>query len=395
MKRKDSRRDFLRITGTTLGGMLFLPKFLTALPLTGNDPEGNILVIIQLNGGNDGLNTYIPFEDPAYYDLRKSIAIPAEKVLKVSKGMGWNPVMEGFMGMQQDGNLSVIQNVGYPNPDRSHFRSMEIWNTGADSNQYLNTGWLGRALDANCGEDDMLGGLTLAGSDNLAMKGEEIHSITLTDPEKFERQVKNMQAMSEDQTENPNLSFVRKLAISAFDGVDEIKQALENAQKYKAPYPAGKLGRNLEWISNMIKGKLKSKVYYTSMSGFDTHADQLAVQRNKLGELSQATKAFYDDMKSAGLLGNVTLLIFSEFGRRVAENGSKGTDHGKAAPVFVIGGNNKGTQLGKNPRLDDLDEGDLRFDTDFRSVYSTLLKEKLGIDPAASGLEKFGPLTIF
>ncbi len=396
----NSRRDFLKIVGTTTSGMLVLPKFLSAMPTaelnTGFAAGRNVLVCIQLNGGNDGLNTFIPYDTPQYYALRKAIAIPQAQVLKAATGgMGWHPSMKGFADMQQAGNMSVIQNVGYPNPNRSHFRSMEVWQTGSASNEYLSNGWLGRYLDASCAGDDPLGALNIDNIDNLALRGAANHSLTMSDPQRFERQLKVLKEDHDDpMNENPNLDFVRKLMIGSFDGSGQIKAALEKSKISPSreggtitSYPKHGLAQNLAWVSRMIKGGLPTSVYYTGLGSFDTHAGQLGKHQTLLKEVSESVKAFYDDMLAAGLLSNVTVMIFSEFGRRVKDNGS-GTDHGAAAPVFIIGGNNSGKIVGENPNFDNLINGDLTHQFDFRSLYATILKQKLGVDPSKAGISQ-------
>jgi uncharacterized protein (DUF1501 family) len=345
-----------------------------------------ILVVIQLNGGNDGLNTFIPYDDPAYYAVRKRIAIPQNEVVKSGKGMGWHPSLTGLSQIQEAGHLSVVQNVGYPNPNRSHFRSIEIWQTGSASNEYLKTGWLGRYLDATCQTDDPLGALNIDNIDNLALMGGQQHALTMQDPQRFERQLKALNNDKDDPLdENPNLDFVRKLMLGSFEGSDQIKNALNNTKTNIPTYPKYGLAQNLQWIARMIKGQLPTSVFYTGLSGFDTHANQLGKHKNLLNEVSESVKAFYDDIKNAGLLSNVTVMVFSEFGRRVADNGS-GTDHGTAAPVFIIGGNNKGQIIGRNPNLTDLNNGDLKHDIDFRSLYAGILQDKFQITPSKVGI---------
>jgi uncharacterized protein (DUF1501 family) len=290
--------------------------------------------------------------------------------------------------IQQSGNLSVVQNVGYPNPNRSHFRSIEIWQTGSHANEFLQTGWLGRYLDATCPPEEALGALNLDNIENPALRGQLNHCLTMQDPQRFEKQLRALKENDNDPSdENDNLDFVRKLMINSFEGSDQIKKALEksNNRTGQPDYPRFGLAKNLEWVAKMIKGGLPTSVYYTGMGSFDTHAGQSAKHKNLLSELSESVKAFYDDMLKAGMLNNVTLLIFSEFGRRVKDNGS-GTDHGAAAPVFIIGGGNKGQIIGSNPNLSDLDNGDLRHQYDFRSVYSTILQQKLNINPQKIGL---------
>ena len=378
-----NRRNFLSLTGTFTGGMLILPEFLHAFGNQTQFIQGNSsIVFIQLNGGNDGLNTFIPYENELYYDLRPKIAISKNEVIGKNKGMAFHPAMKGFATMQQNGHLSIIQNVGYPEPNRSHFRSQEIWQTASASNQYLNEGWLGRYLDLQCIEHTPTAGINLDTIDNLALKGVEPNFITVKDPNRFKSK---FETESTQLSDNPQLDFVRKIANSITEGADEIQKALEQSIT-EINYPKTQLGKNLEWIARLVKGNLNSKVYYTSQNGYDTHDNQLAIHNNKLTELNDAIFSFYLELKQANLLQNVTIVVFSEFGRRVKDNGN-GTDHGTAAPLFIIGGNNKGTIIGSNPNLSNLDNGDLKFETDFRSIYATLLKQKLQFDYTKIGIK--------
>lgn len=380
-----SRRRFFRLMGTTIGGTLFLPKFLHAMPFSGTSGiESNpVLVFIQMNGGNDGLNTFIPYDDPAYYGLRSKVAISKEEVLRAVSGMGFHPIMKGFSEIMQENRMSVVQNVGYPDPDRSHFRSIEIWQTASGVSEYLNTGWLGRALDQKLNDEQIMGAINFDQNDNLALRGTENHSITLKDPQSLDKQLRSLSEPDSHASLHQNLDFVRKLAIQSIEGADEIKASL--AKTVPGKYPSHGLAKNLNWIARLIKGNLAAPVYYTSIGGFDTHANQLPIHQNRLKEVDESVKAFYDDLKQSGLIDRVCIVLFSEFGRRVKDNGS-GTDHGAAAPVFVIGGGVRPGLVGKNPDLLHLDNGDLRYQIDFRSVYATLLNKKLGIDPIKAGI---------
>lgn len=378
-----NRRNFLTLTGTFTGGLLVLPDFLHAFGSQNNLITGEqCIVFVQLNGGNDGLNTFIPYDNPLYYDLRTKIALSKDLVIGKNKGMAFHPSLKDFAQMQQNGDLTVIQNVGYPEPIRSHFRSQEIWQTAADSDKYINEGWLGRYLDLQCNGHQATAGINLDSIDNLALKGMEPNSITVKDPNRFK--VKSDKDENVVLSDNPQLDFVRKIANSVTEGSDEIQKALAKS-KTEISYPKTGLSKNLEWIARLIKGNLNSKVYYTSLGGFDTHDNQLAIHERKLTDLNDALYSFYQDLKQAQLMQNVTVVVFSEFGRRVKDNGN-GTDHGTAAPMFVIGGNNKGTILGNNPNLSDLDNGDLKHEIDFRSVYASLLKEKMNFDYSKIGI---------
>ena len=379
-----NRRNFLSLTGTFTGGSLLLPDFLFAFGSQQNLVVGEqCLVFVQLNGGNDGLNTFIPFDDPLYYSLRPNIAIPSTDVVGKNKGMAFHSSLKDFAEMQQNGDLSVIQNVGYPEPIRSHFRSQEIWQTGSASNQYLDNGWLGRYLDVQyASHSQSTAGLNIDSIDNLALKGQDTNSITVKNPTQFKTKLQADDDLK--LSNNPQLDFVRKIANSIPEGAEEIQKALSKSTT-EISYPKTALSKNLEWIARLIKGNLNSKVYYTSHGSFDTHDNQLVTHKNKLSELNDALYSFYTDIKNAKLLQNVTIVVFSEFGRRVKDNG-RGTDHGTAAPMFIIGGSNKGKIIGDNPNLSNLDNGDLKHQIDFRSVYASLLRNKLDFDYSKIGI---------
>jgi len=382
-----NRRNFLSLTGTFTGGSLLLPSFLHAF---GQQPSLVIgeqcLVFIQLNGGNDGLNTFVPYDNPLYYDLRSKIALSKDVLLGKNNGMGFHPALKDFVNMQQNGDLSVLQNVGYPEPVRSHFRSQEIWQTATDSNTYANNGWLGKYLDLQCNDHEPTAGINLDNIDNLALKGDEPNSITVKDPNRFK--IKNEKEEVGKLSDNPQLDFVRKIANSVMEGSEDIQKALAKSTA-EVSYPKTNLGKNLEWIARLVKGNLNSKVYYTSQNGYDTHDNQLNIQNRNLTELNDAVASFYSDLKNAKLMQNVTVVVFSEFGRRVKDNGS-GTDHGTAAPMFVIGGSNKGKVFGNNPNLSDLDNGDLKHEIDFRSVYASLLHDKMNFGARKIGIKNAG-----
>lgn len=379
-----NRRNFLALTGTFTGGSLLLPNFLYSFGSQNNLVLGEqCVVFVQLNGGNDGLNTFIPFEDALYYNLRPAIALSKTEVLNSAQGMAFHPALKGFANMQQNGDLSVVQNVGYPNPVRSHFRSQEIWQTAPTNQEYLNDGWLGRYLDLQCKEHQPTAGINIDNIDNLALKGDEPNSITVKDPSRFK--TKNIAESDDQLSENPQLDFVRKVANSVVEGSDDIQKALAKSTTSDVIYPKTGLAKNLEWISKLIKGNLNSKVYYTSLGGFDTHDNQLPIHKNKLTDLNDAVFSFYEDLKKSQQLQNVTIVVFSEFGRRVKDDG-RGTDHGTAAPMFIIGGNNRGKIIGNNPNLSDLENGDLKHEIDFRSVYASLLQNKLNFDSTKIGI---------
>lgn len=379
-----NRRNFLSLTGTFTGGSLLLPNFLhsfTDKSILFNPNQ--CLVFLQLNGGNDGLNTFIPFEDELYYKARPTISLSKFEVIAPNNGMAFHPSLSDFARIQQNGDLTIVQNVGYKNPIRSHFRSQEIWQTAPRQQEFLNSGWLGRFLDIHCKEATPTAGINLDSYDNLVFLGQEPNSLTLKEPRKF-APIASTEARLTNST-NPQLDFVRKVSSSISQGAIEIQKALANSKDSSCLYPNSELAGKLKWISKLIKGNLNSNVYYTSSNGFDTHEGQKVTHKTKLLEVNNAVAAFYNDLKEAKLLENVTLVIFSEFGRRVAENGG-GTDHGTAAPMFIIGGNNKGNVIGNNPNLLDLDRGDLKHEIDFRSVYASLLKSKMDFNAQKIGI---------
>jgi len=375
-----NRKNFIQLTASAASGFLVLPRFLTAKDLLNFESDAtneNRLVFIQLNGGNDGLNTFIPYDNPLYYSNRPKIGVAKEDSINPIDGMAFHPALKDLAKISQEGNLTVVQNVGYPNPNRSHFRSQEIWQTASDSNQYVDYGWLGRYLDIQC-TDGTLPSVNLGSIDNLALKASMANGITLRDLNRS----KNQSLIDHERklTDNPQLDFVRKIQQASIEGMNEINVAFQKAKKFTEPYANNPLSKNLESIAKLIKGNLGSKVYYTSLSGFDTHTNQVQQHKKQLTIVNDAVYSFYTDLKVNQLLDRVTLVIFSEFGRRVHENGS-GTDHGAAGPMFIIGGKNKGNVLGKNPDLTNLLKGDLMYDIDFRSVYASLLKDKFSFDP--------------
>jgi len=377
-----NRRDFMKLTGTCTGGLLVLPDFLYSFALQENlTAADSCIVFIQLNGGNDGLNTFIPYQDELYYKYRPAIALSKDEVINATGGMAFHPALKGLAEIQQKGDLTVIQNVGYPGANRSHFRSMEVWQTASPVDEYLTQGWLGRFLDLECKDHQPTAAITIDSLDSPALKGNGINNYTVKDPGKMASgKLKQNVVLSN----NPQLDFVRKIAESVTEGSTLIQKAIKNAAN-DVTYPQTGLAKNMEWIAKLIKGGLNSKIYYTSINGFDTHSNQKKAHKGKLSEVGDAALAFYNDIKAANKLQEVTVVIFSEFGRRVQDNGN-GTDHGLAAPMFIIGGKNKGKVIGRNPDLVNLEKGDLVHETDFRSVYAALLKDKFSFDPAQIGI---------
>lgn len=361
---------------------------------TGRDNP--ILVIIQLAGGNDGLNTVIPFEDGAYYSARPQLAIDKNQVLSLSDQIGLNPKLPEFYRAIQDGEAAIVQGVGYPNPNRSHFRSMEIWQTATDSDKTSSTGWLGRYFDNCCQGEDPAVAVSIGERAPQAFSAQVQRGIAVRNPDALKTRGLGEGAMmggDEDSEMDGGsigmldgpvhgggsaLDFIRRVALDAEVASDQIAKA---TAKYQSgiDYPQSGLGRDLRFVSQMIAGGMSTRIYYAGMGGFDTHANQNNTHDRLLGDFDSALNAFIKDLKSQGNFDRVTIMTFSEFGRRVRENAGGGTDHGTAAPVFLAGAGVKPGLFGQAPNLNDLDQGDLKFSVDFRSIYSALLESRLDV----------------
>lgn len=381
-----NRRKFLQL-GSLATGSTMLPNFLKAFESRTLVSGGNkILVVLQLSGGNDGLNTVIPLRNDVYYSQRPGISISADRALTLQSDAGLHPALTHLKTLYDEGNLAILQNVGYPNPDRSHFRSMDIWQTATNSNEYLNSGWLGRYLDAQCVNcskptqvlemDDML---------SLALSGDRMKGLALRDPKRLYDTSRDpffrdlLKAGTQDMNTEPS-AYLYKVMAETLSSADYIFEQ-SKLHPSQTVYPDTEIGKNLKTIASLISSDINTRVYYVSLGSFDTHARQQAKQEKLFTELNAALQPFTQDMKSNHRFEDVLLMTFSEFGRRVAENGSGGTDHGTANNMFLIGGGlkNKGL-LNEMPDLSVLDDGDLRMRLDFKSVYATVLKKWLEAD---------------
>jgi len=410
-----TRRRFLRTS--ILGGALswtvpaFLERtFFSLDALAANSPiqtvtgkDGPILVILQLAGGNDGLNTVIPFENDAYFRARPTLAIPKSKVLRLSDGFGLHPKLTGLKSLHDDGHLAVVHGVGYPNPNRSHFRSTEIWQTASDANKTEKHGWLGRYFDSCCeGTDPAIGISIRSAQSPQAFAADKRRGISFANPsqfrfdlrkssdpdaaEEFYRSVNEMdhemQGGSIGMLDGPGdmegdtLDFLQRTALDATISSDKILEIVGKSQS-SSPYPAGKLADSLNLVARLIAGGMPTRVYYVSHGGYDTHSNQEGAHARLMAELGSALSAFTADLKSQGNFDRVLTMTFSEFGRRVAENASRGTDHGAAAPMFLLGGKIKPGLHGEAPSLEKLHNGDLIHTVDFRNIYATILENWL------------------
>jgi len=395
-----SRRDLLRVGLSGLAVVSLgstMPAFLSRLAMADQLPttqmsRDNILVVIQLSGGNDGLNTVIPYAAAEYYKARPVIGIKDQK-LKLNDQLMLNPSMVAFKELYDQGHLAIVNGCGYPQPSRSHFRSMEIWQTAAPDKQET-IGWLGHYIDhALRGSQSMMKAVNIGSElpQALVNVGGPVPSIQTVQDFRFKLDNNSrFDAKMEDQiirecnavrNESPALEFLSRQATNAIIETDNIRKVSEN-YKTDVNYPKG-LGDQLRTIAQLINGNFGTRVFYVQTGGYDTHSNQVDGHGQLLGGIGKAIQAFHADLASKGLNDKVTTMCFSEFGRRVQQNSSNGTDHGAAGPMFLVGGKVKGGLHGTYPSLTELDGGDLKYTTDFRRVYATLLDKWLAADSNA------------
>ncbi|MFK7759530.1 MAG: DUF1501 domain-containing protein [Phycisphaerales bacterium] len=429
-----TRREFLQTSALFASAAVTVPAFLqsSALalprPMTGLSSiagidESKILVVIQLSGGNDGLNTLVPFGEDAYHRVRPGIGLNANQVHHLSKdgGIGLHGAMDGFKELYDDGLCAIVQGVGYPNPNRSHFASMDIWHT-ADTNG-TGDGWIGKYVDSQCcgygkgtpganqsGSNQTGSNLTGAQADNtpppiaigrtapLALRGRTMMPVAIEKADlyqwtgdklgsdlsdEYHQALKDNDTMAQKSGADDNKAFLVRTAMDAQISSKKIRAAVDQESLVK--YPNSSLASQLSMVASMIRAGMPTRVFYVSHGSFDTHANQGGLQGSHarlLQQLSDAVRAFYKDLKAQGNDGRVLSTCFSEFGRRVGQNGSGGTDHGTAAPMFMFGPMVKPGLHSRYPSLTDLDEGDLKYTTDFRQVYAEVLDDWLSAKSA-------------
>jgi uncharacterized protein (DUF1501 family) len=396
-----SRREFLRSStrGATLVAVASsVPAFLArAAHAVTPERDRPTLVVIELSGGNDGINTVVPFRDEGYARHRPTLRLSPGRLLKLNDDVGLNPAMSGVMGLWQSGSLAIVQGVSYPNPNRSHFESRSIWYTARPAGPASNAlGWIGLGLD---GAPSPAGGGTAAlfvgeNSPPVALRGRRSVAASLEQLDDLRLRGEGLPQARSPQTAGDLASFVERCALDAYTTAERIKGLGGGPDGARPAYPATRLGGRLRTIASLIRGGMASRVYYTEQPGYDTHALQLNTHNALLGELADALGSFQLDLSAAGLADRVVTLCFSEFGRRVAENGGRGTDHGTAGPVFLVGPRVKGGLVGPTPSLTDLDHGDLKWSTDFRRVYASILRDWLAVDPGAALGGDFAPLNV-
>lgn len=381
-----NRRDFLKSSGLASTSLL-IPSFLSDFSINKlyKSRSGKILVVVQLSGGNDGLNTIVPYQNDIYYQSRPTLGIKSSEVLKVSDELGFNPALQSLQGLYDQGYLSIVNSVGYPNPDRSHFRSMDIWHTGSNSNEYLSTGWLGRYLDSNC--PTPYHALEVDDSLSLALKGATRNGFAASNPEQLKRATGNrfLKLLGENvqpDHHEENVAYLYKVMAETQQSADYLYEQ-SRVHRSRVTYPMNAFGKDLKTIAELITADTDTKIYYVSLGGFDTHANQKNQQERLLQAYADGMKAFVEDLQQNGLFSDVLIMTFSEFGRRVEQNASNGTDHGTANNLFLIGGKlQKPGFFNGAPNLTNLDEGDLKYDIDFRNIYASVLNNWLDADAA-------------
>jgi uncharacterized protein (DUF1501 family) len=397
--------------GIGVGGMLPAILSRTSAALSAQALQGTsiekhpnrILVVIELSGGNDGLNTVVPFGHAAYYTARPKLGIAERDVIKVADGFGFHPSMVGFERLYKDGRLAVIHGCGYDHPSLSHFSSMGFWHTGVP-NGGEPLGWLGRLADATYPAASKNVIVNLGNSQSLAVRSREHSPLVFDDPGRFRRdgtdEEKHALAMlsAPRTTSNTTLEFLASTAKNATESSDFVRRA---SSSYRTPVDYGQgggLAGNLQRVAALIAAEMPTRLYYVTYQGnsFDTHVQQADLHTRLLMYTADAVRGFIDDVSRLGRGDDVAVMIFTEFGRRVEENGSLGTDHGTATPMFLVGKGVRGGFYGQHPSLTDLDDGNMKMTTDFRRVYATAIKEWLGYDQTQAVLKgPFAPMGVF
>ena len=438
-----TRREFLR--RTVLGSALswtvpaFLADTFSVLQAQAADSatqiatgkDSTILVVLQMAGGNDGINTVVPYSNDFYHKARPRIGLKGNDILKINDDIGLHSALKGFKDLYDGGELSVIQGVGYPNPNRSHFRSTEIWQTASDSDRIEKNGWLGRYFDNACEGADPAVGVTIGSQLPEAFFAAKPKGVCFSNPQSYRfiaggNETEEYKKLNELETSGPGMEsddssadmqnsggsismlpagmpmtggraidFISRTALDAQHSSDEIRGIAARVQN-QATYPVSPLGGSLKMVAKLIGGGLPTRVYYVSQGGYDTHTNQIATQQRLLQDLGDSMKAFVEDMKAQGNMQRVLVMTFSEFGRRVTENANGGTDHGAAAPMFIVGNKVKAGLLGQYPSLapQDLYQGDVKYNVDFRSVYAGVLEDWLKTKSAPILGKQFTPLRV-
>jgi len=378
-----NRRHFIKKTSLA-SGLLLVPGFLKPLERFTFSSSQKKLVVIQLSGGNDWLNTVVPYKNDVYYRNRPRLALKENQIIPLEKDLALNASLAALKEFYDQGEMTIVNNVGYPNPDRSHFRSMDIWQSASSSSEILHTGWLGRYLDNNCTgsfeaieTDDFL---------SLALRGKKLNGMAVKNIQQLQKETNTayfrdlVNATKGEVLTEDNQGYLYKTLIETQSGINYLYEKNKVATN-TATYPDTELGKQLKNIAGLIANETDTKVYYVSQTGFDTHAGQFEKQNQLLNQYAEAVAAFVRNLKDLNKWDNTLVFTFSEFGRRVEENASQGTDHGTAGNVILLGKNlEKKGIVNPGPNLENLDEGDLKFTVDFRSIYKDILQNWLSAD---------------
>ena len=378
-----NRRHFIK-KSSLASGLLLVPGFLKPLERFTFSPGQKKLVVIQLSGGNDWLNTVVPYKNDVYHRARPRLALKETQIIPLEKDLALNASLGALKEFYDQGEMTIVNNVGYPNPDRSHFRSMDIWQSASSSSQILHTGWLGRYLDNNCTgsfeaieTDDFL---------SLALRGKKLNGMAVKNIQQLQKETNTayfrdlINATKGEILTEDNQGYLYKTLIETQSGINYLYEKNKVATN-TATYPDTELGKLLKNIAGLIANETDTKVYYVSQTGFDTHAGQFEKQNQLLNQYAEAVAAFVRNLKDLNKWDNTLVFTFSEFGRRVEENASQGTDHGTAGNVILFGKNlEKKGIVNPGPNLENLDDGDLKFTVDFRSIYKDILQNWLSAD---------------
>ncbi|QDV22571.1 DUF1501 domain-containing protein [Aureliella helgolandensis] len=405
---RTNRRTFLgQSSVVTLGAMPALAcrgASTAALPKSNRD--GKVLVVIQMSGGNDGINTVVPYSDEGYAKHRNTLRLPVDRLIKLDDSAALHPSMRSAADLFEDGRLAIVQGVGYPNPSRSHDTSMAVWHSAeiGDENTLRPHGWLGKAMDSRRAQ----AGADVSNAPDMVLLGDESQPLAIQSRRSIAVALSNLTDLrlrgprweaaeqgTRNSASNSLENFVGQTMQNAMATASALEQTIEQSHRGGVVYPSTQLGQRMQVISTLLKCGFQTPVYYAIQSGYDTHAAQMPTHAFLLREFSDAIQAFLKDLDSSGLADQVCVLGFSEFGRRVTENGSAGTDHGTAGPVFIAGNQVRPGLVGAQPKLLDLDGGDLRMGIDFRDVYQGITANWLGVNQDRASEDSQHSLKIF
>jgi len=353
-----------------------------ALPVGASLPsvEPKTLILLELKGGNDGLNTLVPYQDPLYYELRPRLSIAPGEVIGISKELGLHPALKGLKDSWESGDLGIIQGVGYPKPNRSHFSSIDIWESALDLRGSDGKGWIASlsSKDPSIFEQNPLQALILGNPNPGPLENGNLNTLVVQGNGKLLEKVRKIPRLDISPNGNEALEHIGSVHQELRENARMLEESLKSSRISRDSFPKARLGRTFQLLAKAMSGGLRPGVVKISLAGFDTHAAQAPVHHRLLRELGDGLRSFREAMLSIGLWNQVLVMSYSEFGRRAYENGSAGTDHGTAAPHILMGGRVRGGLYGESPSLRDLDDGDLKFSTDFRSIYQTVIQRWWG-----------------